>query len=976
MDNLEQALLESENSLMLLSDEELITPINDILIINPETRLIEVPNTELLLGVFGENLVEKKYFKCPRIVLNNIDLYECFIFINYVSANGRIGSVQSENVELDETEQYILFDWDLTSNVFDKNKDSTIYFSVSAKQYLEDSEPVFATRKAQGKMYETINGTEHVTQEHADIILQILAGMKTKVDLPKDEDGNLLVPEEGQTLLFREDGTTYYGTPSSGGGTSFSGSAKDVTYDDTETKLGTENVQDAIGKLSEEIGDLTEPRTDDIPKVFFTGIAPTTKAQDELPLTMEYHSKTKTIKSFVTLKVQGDSSASYPKKNFNIKMFSDEARTEKLKCTFRNWDKTHKYCLKANWIDHTHARNVVNGRLWGQVVKSRSDYENYPTEYKESANSGAVDGFPIKVYINGIYQGIYTWNIRKDGSMFNMDDETGVHSALIADGVNAVTAWRELPTIGNGDWTDELNDTVPDAVRTSFQNAYSFVINSTDEEFVNNIEQHFYLSSLIDYYIFIYSILMFGGLAKSQTMFTYDANKWLANIYDMDTTWALYWNGKSFVSTSMACPEGYEHTAGYNLLYERLVALFPDRIKERYAELRSTVLSDGNIINEFERFMDVIPLNLYAEDFAETTANGAFTEIPSKDTNNLQKLRDVIVKRMAYCDEQIPLIGSTVEKIPATGITLSSTTLSFTDSASQTLTATLEPSNTTDRVIWSSNNDEVATVTNGVVKPISNGSATITAIAGNVSATCEVAVNVEELVVLTGLTATYTGGEVIEGTVLTDLTGITVTATYSNGTTANVTDYTLSGTIKVGENTITVSYEDKTTTFVVTGTEIDYGEALYPLTDGVFTPMDNQPNAQPIGCSVEITNGNHVKITGGETTKNAIFVNLTNPDKGYVNNLDKVFSFPAGANVKYKISNLTTNMTAAGFRVANSSSGISTLAINNLSAPGGNKEATVSADTDIGAVFIYGNVLAGATIEFDVSLIVNNQRYI
>lgn len=261
MDNLEQALLESENSLMLLSDEELITPINDILIINPETRLIEVPSTELLLGVFSENLVEKKYFKCPRIVLNNIDLYECFIFINYVSASGRVGYIQSENVELDETEQYILFDWDLTNNVFDKNKDGTIYFSVSAKQYLEDSEPVFATRKAQGKMYETVNGTEHVTQEHADIILQILAGMKTKVDLPKDEDGNLLVPEEGQTLLFKEDGTTYYGTPSGGGGTSFSGSAKDVTYDDTETKLGAENVQDAIGKLSEEIADLKENGT-------------------------------------------------------------------------------------------------------------------------------------------------------------------------------------------------------------------------------------------------------------------------------------------------------------------------------------------------------------------------------------------------------------------------------------------------------------------------------------------------------------------------------------------------------------------------------------------------------------------------------------------------------------------------------------------------------------------------------------------
>lgn len=36
----------------------------------------------------------------------------------------------------------------------------------------------------------------------------------------------------------------------------FSGSAKDVTYDDTETKLGATNVQDAVGKLQATINDL------------------------------------------------------------------------------------------------------------------------------------------------------------------------------------------------------------------------------------------------------------------------------------------------------------------------------------------------------------------------------------------------------------------------------------------------------------------------------------------------------------------------------------------------------------------------------------------------------------------------------------------------------------------------------------------------------------------------------------------------
>lgn len=67
------------------------------------------------------------------------------------------------------------------------------------------------------------------------------------------------------------------------------------------------------------------------------------------------------------------------------------------------------------------------------------------------------------------------------------------------------------------------------------------------------------------------------------------------------------------------------------------------------------------------------------------------------------------------------------------------------------------------------------------------------------------------------IAATYTGGDVVAGTAVTALTGLVVMATYSDGTVASVTDYTLSGTIAVGSNTITVTYEGFTTTFTVTG---------------------------------------------------------------------------------------------------------------------------------------------------------------
>jgi hypothetical protein len=93
----------------------------------------------------------------------------------------------------------------------------------------------------------------------------------------------------------------------------------------------------------------------------------------------------------------------YPKKNFTIKLFEDEARSQKKKVGFKNWGEQNKFCLKANWIDISHARNVVSARLWGDVVKSRSNYNELPELLTTSPNQGAIDGFPIKVYANGIY---------------------------------------------------------------------------------------------------------------------------------------------------------------------------------------------------------------------------------------------------------------------------------------------------------------------------------------------------------------------------------------------------------------------------------------------------------------------------------------------------------------------------------------------------------------------------------------------
>ena len=109
---------------------------------------------------------------------------------------------------------------------------------------------------------------------------------------------------------------------------------------------------------------------------------------------------------------------------------------------------------------------------------------------------------------------------------------------------------------------------------------------------------------------------------------------------------------------------------------------------------------------------------------------------------------------------------------------------------------------------------------------------------------------------LTNITATYSGGEVAVGTAVSSLTGIVVTAHYSDGTSEPVTGYTLSGTIAEGSNIITVSYGDKTTTFAVTGVSESGGENTTTWTAGHVgttggVDTNSYTNGQGGMCSAE-----------------------------------------------------------------------------------------------------------------------------
>lgn len=99
----------------------------------------------------------------------------------------------------------------------------------------------------------------------------------------------------------------------------------------------------------------------------------------------------------------------------------------------------------------------------------------------------------------------------------------------------------------------------------------------------------------------------------------------------------------------------------------------------------------------------------------------------------------LVIKGASFAANKVETITLS-QPIPCTGLTVSPTTISFTTlNATQQLTVTKTPADTTDAVSYASSNESVATVSSsGIVTCVGVGTATITVMCGEQSATCAV----------------------------------------------------------------------------------------------------------------------------------------------------------------------------------------------------------------------------------------------
>ena len=398
----------------------------------------------------------------------------------------------------------------------------------------------------------------------------------------------------------------------------------------------------AAAAESPEASDALEPAYADVPRVDIEGDMTGISKKTKKDVTITYTSATLSFTSYATIKWQGTSSVSqgYPKQNYAIELFADEEHDTKDKRAFRDWLSANEYCLKANWIDSTHARNIVGARLAASIQKTPLP----------SGVSGLIDGFPIHVYLNGEDQGIYTWNIPKKAWLFNMSKKNPDCILYCADSKLGSCVF-ETEAVDDGSWDLVYSGGAGDELE-KLNRVIRFVKDSPVEEFREHFHEYFDFDSVVDYYVYSQIMANIDGVSKNMLLATFDGKVWYVGLYDLDTLCGTSWTGKLVVSEKVLYgSSSFKPFSKESVLWSKFEQAFGNEIYDRYIELSTGVLSYDNIIAEFVYFMDGIGPELYElDDQLWTDKSEKHPFIPSREYG-LQQIETYMKKREPYTQE-------------------------------------------------------------------------------------------------------------------------------------------------------------------------------------------------------------------------------------------------------------------------------------------------------------------------------------
>ena len=427
---------------------------------------------------------------------------------------------------------------------------------------------------------------------------------------------------------------------------------------------------------------------------------PTTKTQNKKAFLEFWDMQGNYFKKRAILNAQGNSSLGFIKKNVAIDLCDDEwIGDDTPKVRIGNWVPQDSFHMKAYYTDFFRGVGAVSYKLYDQIVRTRGNMYDRPWkkalldmskigtttksignpyvgDYELLTDTGArcfPDGFPVAVYLNGEFYGIFSFQLKKHRDNYHMNKSTAEHVHLDGDlseqtifggrenvnwskfeirnpkglyaiggnkydadikqeeiaGEGEVNTWIKAGELPDGKSIDSkikksllltakvkkyiLNfaDAVPSIKEA--MNIYEASEKSEEDLKVlkNTYERYFDKDNMIDYIIVSDLIKNSDGFNKNWQWFTYDGIKWWVGLYDCDMSFGGHFEGNQ-ISDAVTYHLGFSllRPTGYIIKY------YDSELKNRYKELADIgIATSNNIFSLIKDWTIRIGTNFFKEEY-------------------------------------------------------------------------------------------------------------------------------------------------------------------------------------------------------------------------------------------------------------------------------------------------------------------------------------------------------------------------
>ena len=316
------------------------------------------------------------------------------------------------------------------------------------------------------------------------------------------------------------------------------------------------------------------------------------------------------------------------KHNYHVKFVDDNG--EKMDVSFFGLRDDNHWRLDAGTRDMIRFRNYAACGLWADFGT-----KSYYADKQPNARS-YIRGSHVEVFMNGSYHGFYNLSEFLDRKQLKLkkyassevqnpdgtvSTETEMHGMLWkTNEINSFTLFNLY--VDDCDNTSEewlgfeldypdIDDVCPTDYSV-IKNAVKFVAWNNQATFDSHAAEYFDLPGMIDYYLFIQVILGIDNVANNMVFACYDSakdKKLTLAVWDLDAT-----VGQNFLDV-----DGYYHAPeiqpeteledvpttmcamSMSKLFKRLKSMpgFMDSVKERYWQLRSTILHPDSLVARY-----------------------------------------------------------------------------------------------------------------------------------------------------------------------------------------------------------------------------------------------------------------------------------------------------------------------------------------------------------------------------------------